>query len=256
MGSAAVEGSGVADLLVLRLHRGPDHPGELDAAGLVALVGALQRLTTRVARHLVNQSRPGRSAGVVERAARVRLVGFGADGAATALRFAVGEDDVLGEGLEHEVTDALSELVRGLWNEEPPAWTSALLGDACVDLLDALVRTARTCTFGGDRFREASFAPAGLSRDRWPRTDGPRAYGATAAIRGRLDRVDLRRRVLRVLDETGADVVVESLVAAYDSDADPVRDAARLLGTEVVVTGPASRGAGGLRLRGATIRPA
>ncbi len=36
------------------------------------------------------------------------------------LRFAVGEDDVLGEGLEQEVTDALFELVRGLWNEAPP----------------------------------------------------------------------------------------------------------------------------------------
>ncbi|MEJ2869160.1 hypothetical protein WCD74_15405 [Actinomycetospora sp. OC33-EN08] len=246
----------MADAVVVRLVGGPDHPGELDAAGLRGLLAAVQLVSTRVARYLVDQARPGRSAGVVERAARIRLVGLDAEGTATVLRFAVGEEGVLGDGLEHEVTDALFELVRGLWNERPPPWTTPLLGEACVDLLDALARVARTAAFGGARFREVSFAPAALSRDEWPREDAPRRYGETATVRGRLDRVDLRRRVLRVLDETGADVVVESVLAGYDVEGDPLVAAARLLGSEVVVSGPASRGPGGLRLRGATVRPA
>lgn len=246
----------MADDVVVRLVGGPDHPGELDAAGLRGLLGAVQLLSTRVARHLVDQARPGRSAGIVERSARVRVVGLAAEGAATVLRCAVGEEGVLGDGLEHEVTDAVFELVRGLWNEVPPAWTTPLLGEACVELLDALARVARTATFGGARFREVSFAPAALSRDVWPREDAPRRYGAVATVRGRLDRVDLRRRVLRVLDETGADVVVESVLAGFDADADPFVAAARLIGSEVVVSGPASRGPGGLRLRGATVRRA
>ncbi len=248
----------MADDLVVRLHGGPDRDGEIDAGGLVALVGALQLLATRIARHLVDQARPGRSAGVVERAARLRLVGL--DPGTTVLRFAVGEDDVLGEGLEHEVTDALFELVRGLWNEAPPAWTTPLLGDACVDLLDALARTARTASLGGSRFREASFRPGGLSRAPWPRTDPPRTFGDAETVRGRLDRLDLRRGIARVLDEAGRDVVVEGVVPASDpalfgGPPDPTA-VARLLGQEVVVTGPASHGPGGLRLRGATIRPA
>jgi hypothetical protein len=248
----------VADDLVVRLHGGPDPDGEIDAGGLVALIGALQLLMTRIARHLVDQARPGRSAGVVERAARVRLVGL--DPRTTVLRFAVGEDDVLGEGLEQEVTDALFELVRGLGNETPPAWTTPLLGDACVDLLDALARTSRTTSLGGSRFRETSFRPGDLSRDRWPRTDPPRTYGTVETVRGRLDRIDLRRGIVRVLDDAGRDVVVEGVVpesdpALFDGAPDPAA-VARLLGQEVVVTGPASRGPGGLRLRGATIRPA
>lgn len=248
----------MADDLVVRLHGGPDREGEIDAGGLVALVGALQLLITRIARHLVDQSRPGRSAGVVERSARLRLVGL--DAGATVLRFAVGEDDVLGEGLEHEVTDALFELIRGLWNEVPPGWTTPLLGEACVDLLDALERTSRTASLGGSRFREASFRPGDLSRARWPRTDPPRSYGAAETIRGRLDRVDLRRGVVRVLDDTGRDVVVEGVVsetdpALFGTTPDPAA-VAGLLGQEVVVTGPASHGPGGLRLRGATIRRA
>jgi hypothetical protein len=247
----------VADDLVVRLHGGPDRDGEIDAGGLVALVGALQLLTTRIARHLVDQTRPGRSAGVVERAARVRLVGL--DPHTTVLRFAVGEDDVLGEGLEQEVTDALFELVRGLWNETPPAWTTPLLGDACVDLLDALARTSRTASLGGSRFREASFRPGDLSRARWPRSDPPRTYGDVETVRGRLDRIDLRRGIVRLVDDAGRDVVVEGVVpesepALFDGAPDPAA-VARLLGQEVVVTGPASHGPGGLRLRGATIRP-
>ncbi|HEY2224406.1 hypothetical protein [Actinomycetospora sp.] len=248
----------MADDLVVRLHGGPDRDGEIDADGLVALVGALQLLMTRVARHLVEQARPGRSAGVVERAARLRLVGL--DAGTTVLRFAVGEDDVLGEGLEHEITDAVFELVRGLWNEAPPVWTTPLLGDACVDLLDALARTSRTTTLGGSRFRDASFRPGDLSRLPWPRADPPRSYGAAQTVRGTLDRVDLRRGIVRVLDDAGRDVVVEGVVpdsdpALFGSDPDPAA-VARLLGQEVVVTGPASRGPGGLRLRGATIRRA
>ncbi|MDL5158676.1 hypothetical protein [Actinomycetospora termitidis] len=246
----------MADAVVVRLVGGPDHPGELDAAGFRGLLAAVQLLSTRVGRHLVDQARPGRSAGVVERSARVRVVGLDGEGTATVLRFAVGEEGVLGDGLEHEITDALFELVRGLWNEEPPSWTTPLLGEACVELLDALARVARTAAFGGARFREVSFAPAALSREAWPREDAPRRYGAAATVRGRLDRVDLRRRVLRVLDESGADVVVESVLAGYDVEGDPLVAAARLLGSEVVVTGPASRGPGGLRLRGATVRPA
>ncbi len=248
----------MADDLVVRLHGGPDRDGEIDADGLVALVGALQLLTTRVARHLVEQTRPGRSAGVVERAARLRLVGF--DPHTTVLRFAVGEDDVLGEGLEHEITDALFELVRGLWNEVPPPWTTPLLADACVDLLDALARTSRTASLGGSRFREASFRPGDLSRSPWTRTGPPRTYGDAETVRGRLDRVDLRRGIVRVLDAAGRDVVVEGVVpetdpALFGAEPDPAA-VARLLGQEVVVTGPASHGPGGLRLRGATIRRA
>ena len=146
---------------------------------------------------------------MVERAARLRLVGL--DAGATVLRFAVGEDDVLGEGLEQEVTDALFELVRGLWNEAPPAWTTPLLGDACVDLLDALARTSRSATLGGSRFRDASFRPGDLSRSGWPRTDPPRSFGPAQTVRGRLDRVDLRRGIVRVLDDAGRDVLVEGV---------------------------------------------
>ena len=142
----------------------------------------------------------------------------------------------------------------------PPPWTTPLLGDACVELLDALSRTSRTATLGGSRFREASFRPGDLSRARWPRTDGHRTFGEPETVRGRLDRVDLRRGILRVLDDAGRDVVVEGI----SSDADPTlfgsgpdpAAVARLLGHQVVVTGPASHGPGGLRLRGATIRPA
>ncbi|MFP5021908.1 hypothetical protein [Pseudonocardia phyllosphaerae] len=213
-------------------------PGEITFAGIAAVAEAMQRLSGRVGRHLTGHDGRGRSPGAVARATEFRLQGT--DAGSTVLRAVIGEDGVLGEGLEHESLDALFDIFRGVASQQPPDWITPLLGETTVDVVEALAAVSDRCSVSSPAGRAApiEFIPGAVHRDSWlsiPRAASLRR--SDVSVSGRLDLVDLRRELLRVRDAVGNEIRLEDVVG--------VDDASRLIGQQVTATGEAVLGSRG-----------
>ncbi|MCM3849990.1 hypothetical protein ND486_27750 [Pseudonocardia sp. DR1-2] len=212
--------------------------GEITFAGLADLAEALQALATRVGRHLAGVVGPGRSPSAVERATTLKFRGI-AQGS-TILQAKIGEDGVLGEGLEHRSLNAMMEIFGGAARDEAPGWVTPQLGQATVSVLDALQAISTTCAFSLPRQvgPPIQFAAASVSREVWADLRVPEPdRRADVSVSGDLDLVDLRRGRLRIRDAFGNDVQLDT-VANVD-------EAARLVGGQVTATGEAVLGARG-----------
>ncbi|GAA1383910.1 hypothetical protein GCM10009613_13970 [Pseudonocardia kongjuensis] len=212
--------------------------GEITFAGLADLAEALQVLATRVGRHLTGVIGPGRSPSAVERATTLKFRGI-AQGS-TILQATIGEDGVLGEGLEHRSLSAMMEIFGGAARDEAPGWVTPQLGHATLSVLDALQAISSTCAFSLPRQEEPpiQFAAASASRDVWADLRAPAPdRQADVSVSGDLDLVDLRRGRLRIRDAFGNDVQLETVLN--------VDEAARLVGGQVTATGEAVLGARG-----------
>lgn len=224
--------------LELRLSGTGLPPGDITFSGLAEVAATLQRLSERVGRHLTGHSGPGRSPSAVERATRFRLRGTGAG--STVLKAVIGEDGVLGEGLEHDSLAALLGIFRGIADDQPPNWVTPLLGEATVDVMDALAIVSERCSVVSPAYRAApiDFAPLTARRDAWIKspTAAP-VRQQDVSVSGRLDLVDLRRRRLRIRDAVGNDVQLDD-VADLDHSA-------RFVGQQVTATGDAVLGSRG-----------
>jgi len=211
--------------------------GEITFAGLASLTGALQQLAMRVGRHLTGREGAGRSTVAVERATELRLTGTSAG--STILSIAVGEADVLLEGLEHRTTDGLFSMFAAMAADEPPAWTTPLLGEAAVSVIDALAGVAAECelTSASRRHAPVRLLPRTASRSVWPVSPESAERRPGVSVSGQLDLVDLRRSRFRIRDQVGNDIALEQVANASA--------AAPLVGTSVTAIGEAILGVRG-----------
>jgi hypothetical protein len=224
------------DEMTMRLSGTGLGDGEIGFTELAALAEAMQQLTLRIGRHLTGQEGPGRSPLAVERATALRLRGTARG--STVLDVAIGDEDVLGEGLEHRSLDALLEIFAGIAIDEAPTWVTPLLGEATVSVIDALSATSTRCEVATTRLlAPISFSPRTASRSIWNVTRAEPQRRPNVSVSGRLDLVDLRRARFRLRDAVGNDINLERVKAA--------EDAARLVGEVVTATGEAVLGSRG-----------
>lgn len=220
------------DQLELRLQGTGVEDGQLTFAGLNKITGALQLLATRIGRALVGQQGPGRSPLTVENATELRLRGL--HRGSTILDVAVGEDHVLGEGLEHRTVDQIFELFSGVATDRPPPWTTPSIGEAVVQVVDALTAVSDRCELTSPGRLLVPVIPGSASRSVWPTADVENHTQADVSVSGRLDLVDLRRSRFRIRDAAGNDILLLRVVN--------VSDAARLVGRPVTARGEATLG--------------
>ena len=227
------------DEFELRL-RGTDvADGDLTFAAVSRITGALQLLATRIGRSLVGQDGPGRSPTAVEAATTLRLRGAPQPGS-TVLAIGVGQEGVLGEGLEHQTVDQLFALMTGLATDTPPPDTSAQVGQAVVQVAEALTFSATSCDFRSPRRSMVRLTPGAVSRAVWPTEEPEGTRRADTVVTGRLDLVDLRRARFRIKDAVGNDIHLHDVADAAD--------AAQLVGRLVTASGDATFGTRGQML--------
>ena len=166
------------------------------------------------------------------------------------LAVAIGDEDVLGEGLEHRSLDALLEIFAGVAVDEVPGWVTPLLGEATVSVIEALDAVSTRCDVAAaGRPAPISFSPRSASRSIWAVARANPELRPDVSVSGRLDLVDLRRARFRLRDAVGNDINLERVKSA--------EDAARLVGKVVTATGEAVLGSRGqiTGLRAATVAP-
>jgi hypothetical protein len=139
-------------------------PGEITFSDLEVVAHALQLVAVRVGRHLTDQEGPGRATAAVQRATELRLRGLAAG--STTLEISIGERGALAEWLENRTVDEVFDVVSGIATDRPPTWTTPLIGEAAVSLIDALAGASTECEllsrFG--RHPAIRFTPRSASR--------------------------------------------------------------------------------------------
>lgn len=215
------------DDLTLRLS-GTDFPdGEIDLDDLSRVAGSLHELATRIGRHVVGQTGPGRIREAAARAVTLRLAGLGSG--STALRLTVGEEGVLVRGrTQDDVVERLWDVVVGVQDNSPPAWTTALVAESAVRTLDALAAAAERAEFARGDGRQAAWLLAQVKREPWQQIR-LRFAERTVTVSGRLEKVDLANRRFRIRDDVGNRIHLD--------DVADVEDAATLVGQRTTATG-------------------
>lgn len=217
--------------LELRLSGLPTPDGEIALADLVAITGPLQELAVRVGRLAADEERPGRSHVAVENVTRLRLTGV-TEGS-TRLRIAYGQPDVLpiDDGLEQRTADLFWDVVSALGSGRKPDWTTPLIEESAVRLLDGLSRADKvTLTRGADE--PVTFRPASVDRAPWTRSS--RVVDEEVTMVGLLEMVDLGSGRFRLRDDVGNRILLQRVV-------DP-HAAATLVDRRVSATGHPIRG--------------
>lgn len=181
------------DEMEIGLHGTGLAPGEITFEALEALAHALQLLATRLGRYYAGHEGPGRSSAAVERASCLRLRAVTAG--STVLAVAIGAQDQAVVDANHRVLDGIFDVFTGIARDEPPPWTTPLIGDAAVSLIDALARTSTRCDLRDPTRRHSlvRFHPRSASRLVWAVERLPTPRQADVSVSGRLDLVDLRR---------------------------------------------------------------
>jgi hypothetical protein len=213
----------------IRLRGTASPDGQISFASLGRLGDALQELSTRVGRWVVEQYGPGRSFGAVEASAELRLARLGA--APTTLVVRIGRSDVLpvDDGLEAEVERQLAAVVAGLATEEPPPEVPVGVRESALRVLDALGYAARYVEIERAGEPVVTLIPHDVDRAPW----AAQAVIGTelVSVTGLLEAVDLANGRFRLRDHQGERVALHHVL---DRDA-----AALLIGQQVVATGVA-----------------
>lgn len=238
----------MAEDLIIDL-RGTGLPsGEVGFADLSAIGDALQQLALRIGREEVGRSGPGRSAGVVERATRLRLRGLWPGSA--ILDVALGEEMAVDDGIERRTVDRIHDVIAGMAANTVPSWVTPLIGESALKTLDALAGTASECEVRSSRWpAPVRFAPAGSAREIWFTAAG-KHVGASADVEvsGVLEAVDLKPPGrFRLRDDVGNAIPLERVAN--------IVDASTLIGARVTAVGEAAVGPAGqvLRLTDSTV---
>ncbi|MDK3255195.1 hypothetical protein [Blastococcus capsensis] len=220
--------------LELKLSGLPTPDGEIALADLVAITSPLQELALRVGRLAADEERPGRSHAAVENVARLRLTGV-VEGS-TRLLIAYGQPDVLpiDDGLEQRTADLFWDVVYALGSDRKPDWTTPLIDESAVRLLDGLSRADEVALARGAE-QPMTFRPASVDRAPWTRSR--RVADEEATMVGLLEAVDLASGRFRLRDDVGNRVPLQRVV-------DP-HGAAKLVDQKVSATGHPIRSAMG-----------
>lgn len=230
--------------LELRLIDAPVPRGEIAARDLVALVSALQELSTRVGRDVLNTPGPGRTKQFMEEFTELRLRAVSAG--STVLEFSKGPVDQLDVDLPEQraADERFWEILDAISQDERPAGVSDLIAESAARLVVALRDAAPRATLAATTHRPVEFSTAWLNPEAW--RPGRIRTDTQMEARGRLEKVDIRSHEFRVQDDVGNTVDLKHVV----NDA----EVALLVGRWVLATGVGVLSSGNLvALDGAVI---
>lgn len=211
----------------LRLIDAPAPSGEIAVKDIAALATALQELTTRISRDVINASEPGRTKQFIEEFSQLRLSAV--EAGSTVLRFSQGPTDTLAIDLPEQTTteERFWEVIRAIGEDHRPGWVGDLVADSAGKLVKALRAAAPTVIVGGSSRSEVQISTAGTHVETW--TPKRVNSGEVMTAAGRLEKVDLRSHEFRLRDD------VDNTVDLKHVENDAV--AAQLIGQWVAVQG-------------------
>lgn len=222
--------------LELRLIDAAVPDGEIVVKDLAALATALQELSTRISREILNTPGPGRTKQFMKEFAQLRLSGI--EAGSTVLTFNKGPIDKLDVELaEQRVADErFWEIVEAIGQDRRPRWATDLVSESAAKLVGALRAAAPRARLSGSRHSSVEIESSRIRVETW--TTRPLRTATRMEARGRLEKVDLRSHEFRVRDDVGQSVDLRHV--ARDEDA------AQYLGQWVVATGEGILAAGQL----------
>ncbi len=213
----------------LRLVDAPAPSGEIAVKDLAALATALQELTTRISRDVINMPGPGRTRQFMEELSQLRL--HAVEPGSTVLRFSKGPTDKLDVDLpEQAVADErLWEIVQAMGEDRRPDWATDLIAESVGKLVNAVQAAAPTVVLGSPSRPDVRIVSSAMHPETWtPVRVHP---GGIMTATGRLEKVDLRSHEFRVRDDVDQTVDLKHV----QSDT----TAAQLVGQWVVARGDA-----------------
>ncbi len=215
--------------LQLRLLGAAAPSGEIPVRDLAALAGALQELSTRIARDVVDGAGPGRSTQFVEELAELRLTAV--ESGSTVLLFSKGP---LGK-LDFELADEVKvgarfwEIIEGIAEDRRPESATELISQTAAKLLSAIKAAGAEVVFSSPGRHVVTVVSDATHLETWSERSFLLSNGASAA--GRLEKVDLHSHSFRLRDAVGNAVTLKQV--KNDSTA------GRLIGQWVVAEGVA-----------------
>ena len=213
--------------LELRLIDAPVPNGEIIVKDLAALTTALQELSTRIGRDVVNTPGPGRTKQFMEEFAQLRLRAV--EPGSTVLKFSKGPTDKLEVDLAEQkaADDRFWEIVDAIKNDQRPGWATDLIAESAAKLVTALRDAAPKVALSDSAHSAVEIQSARIHVETW--TSKRVQTDTQMEARGRLEKVDLRSHEFRVRDDVGQSVDLKHV-------ADDV-DAAQHVGKWVVAVG-------------------
>lgn len=211
----------------LRLIDAPVPSGEITAKDLAALAGALQELSTRIARYTVHTPGPGRTKQFMEEFAQLRLRAV--EPGSTVLKFNRGPTDKLDIDLPEQkaADDRFWEIVAAIKEDRRPDWATDLIAESAARLVIAFRDAAPRVSLSDSAHPAVEIDSVRIHIETW--TSQRIQTGTRMEARGRLEKVDLRSHEFRVRDDIGQSVDLKHV-------ADDI-DAARHVGKWVIATG-------------------
>jgi hypothetical protein len=201
--------------LELRLIDAPAPKGEITARDLAALAVALQELSTRIGRDVVNTPGPGRTKQFMEEFAQLRLRAI--ESGSTILKFSKGPTDKLDIDLAEQkaADDRFWEVVGAIRDDKRPDWATDLIAESAAKLVTALRDAAPKVALSDSAHSAVEIESARIHVETW--TSKRVQTGTQMEARGRLEKVDLRSHEFRVRDDVGQAVDLKHV--ADDADA-------------------------------------
>jgi hypothetical protein len=211
----------------LRLVDASTPSGEVAVKDLAAVATALQELTTRISRDVINTPGPGRTKQFMEELSQLRLRAV--EAGSTVLRFSKGPTDKLDVDLPEQAVadDRFWEIVRAIGEDRRPDWVTDLIAESVGKLVNAFQAAAPTVIVGASSRGEVQISSAATHVETWTAKRVNSGVVMTAA--GRLEKVDLRSHEFRLRDD------VDNTVDLKRVENDTV--AAQLVGQWVVAQG-------------------
>jgi hypothetical protein len=188
----------------LRLIDAAVPPGEIVVKDLAALVTALQELTTRIGRDVVNTTGPGRTKQFMEEFAQLRLRAV--TPGSTVLTFSKGPTDKLDiDVAEQETADArFWEIVAAIREDQRPDWATDLVAESAGRLVNALRDAAPRAALSDSAHPAVEIESSRIRVETW--TSGRVLADTRMEARGRLEMINLRSHEFRVRDDVGVSV--------------------------------------------------
>jgi hypothetical protein len=183
----------------LRLVDAPAPSGEVAVKDLAALATALQELTTRISRDVINAPGPGRTKQFMEELSQLRL--HAVEPGSTVLRFSKGPTDKLDVDLPEQAVadDRFWEIVRAMGEDRRPEWATDLIAESVGKLVNAIQAAAPTVILGAPSRADVRVVSSAVHVETWTLMRVHTGADMTAA--GRLEKVDLRSHEFRVRDD-------------------------------------------------------
>ncbi len=175
--------------------------GEIVVKDLAALTTALQELTTRIGREVINTPGPGRTKQFMEEFAQLRLRGI--EAGSTVLVFSKGPTDKLDVDLPEQkvADDRFWEVVKAIGEDQRPEWVTDLIAESAGKFVDALQAAAPKAVLRGPSQDEVAIESAHIHAETW--TSKRVQTNTVMTAMGRLEKVDLRSHEFRVRDDVG-----------------------------------------------------